>query len=190
MRGVWVMERILGETITPPPESVPAVEPDIRGAATIREQLDKHRNVASCASCHVKIDPTGFALESFDVMGGYREKYRALGDGEGKFQKVEGFGRNGVRFTFANGLPVDSSGQLPDGRAFKDVRDLKTLLAQDDTKLARNLARQLLVYATGAPVRFADLPKVETILNRARPDGYGVRTLVHEIVQSDLFLSK
>jgi mono/diheme cytochrome c family protein len=189
LRGVWIMERILGEHIPPPPASVPAVEPDIRGAATIREQLDKHRNVPSCASCHVKIDPTGFALENFDVMGGFRQKYRALGDGGGKFQKAEGIGHNGARFTFTDGLPVDASGQLPDGRAFKDVRDLKQLLAQDDVKLARNLVKQLLVYGTGAPVRFADRPKVEAILNRAKPP-YGARTLLHEIVQSELFLTK
>ena len=123
-------------------------------------------------------------------MGGFRQSYRALGDGGGKFKKVEGFGHNGVRFTFTNALPVDSSGQLPDGRAFKDVRDLKQLLAQDDAKLARNLVRQLLIFSTGAPVRFADRPKVEAMLNKAKPGGYGVRTLVHEIVQSELFQSK
>ncbi len=190
LRGAWIMERILGEPSPPPPPGVAAVEPDIRGAVTIREQLDKHRSVASCASCHVKIDPAGFALESFDVMGGWRGNYRALGDGDGKFQKIAGFGRNGDRFTFSQGLPVDSSGQLPDGRAFKDVRDLKSLLAGDDAKLARNLARQLLIYSTGAPVRFADRPKIEAIINRARPSGFGVRTLLHEIVQSELFGSK
>lgn len=187
LRGAWIMERILGEPSPPPPPGVAAVEPDIRGATTIREQLDKHRSVASCASCHKKIDPAGFALENFDVMGGWRSTYRALGDGGGKFQKIAGFGHNGDHFTFFDGLPVDSSGQLPDGRAFKDVRDLKSLLAGDDAKLARNLVKQMLIYSTGAPVRFADRPQIEAILNRARPSGFGVRTLVQEIVQSELF---
>ncbi len=77
LRGVWVMERILGLPVPPPPPGVPAVEPDIRGATTIREQLAKHRNSESCAGCHAKIDPPGFALESFDVIGGWRERYRA-----------------------------------------------------------------------------------------------------------------
>lgn len=190
LRGAWIMERILGEPPPPPPPSVPAIEPDTRGATTVRELLDKHRALPSCASCHKKIDPAGFALESFDVMGGWRDNYRALGDGGGKFQKITGFGHNGVRFTFAAGPVVDSSGELPDGRAFKDVRELKALLAQDDAKLARNLARQMLIYGTGAPVRFNDRPKVEAILNRAKVSGYGVRTLVQEIVQSDLFLNK
>ena len=82
MRGAWVLDRILG---TPPPRrptDVPAIEPDIRGATTIREQLAKHRTIASCASCHAKIDPPGFALESFDVIGGWREHYRTTGNGE------------------------------------------------------------------------------------------------------------
>src|SRR5204862_1151976 len=115
-----------------------------------------------------------------------RTRYRALGKGA----RVPGVGHNGAIFTFTEGPPVDASGQLPDGRAFKDVRDLKQLLAQDDTQLARNLTRQLLIYSTGAPPRFADRPKLEAILKRAQPNGYGVRSLVHEIVQSELFQTK
>ena len=77
LRGKWIMERILGFEIPPPP-AVPAVEPDIRGAVTIRQQLDKHRADPSCATCHSKMDPSGFALESFDVMGGWRDRYRGV----------------------------------------------------------------------------------------------------------------
>ena len=78
LRGHWIMERILGKVTPPPPPGTPAVEPDIRGATTIRQQLDKHRDNPSCASCHSKIDPPGFALESFDVLGGWRDRYRAI----------------------------------------------------------------------------------------------------------------
>src|SRR5438270_8554441 len=81
LRGAWIMERILGQTPPPPPPGVPAVEPDTRGATTIREQLARHRTLESCAACHAKIDPPGFALESFDVMGGWRDRYRALAEG-------------------------------------------------------------------------------------------------------------
>ena len=125
LRGHWITERILGLETPPPPPSVEAVEPDIRGAVTIRQQLDKHRADASCASCHRKMDPPGFALESFDVMGGYRERYRAVSD---KVPPVKGFGMNGQAFAFHYALPVDSAGELPDGRPFKDVRELKKLL--------------------------------------------------------------
>src|SRR6266403_5037373 len=76
------MERILGTPPPRPPADVPSIEPDIRGATTIREQLAKHRQIASCASCHNKIDPPGFALENFDVIGGWREQYRTIGKGD------------------------------------------------------------------------------------------------------------
>ncbi len=184
LRGHWITERILGIETPPPPPTVEAVEPDIRGAVTIRQQLAKHRANASCAACHSKMDPPGFALESFDVMGGYRERYRALSD---KVPPVKGYGVNGQAFKFHYALPVDSAGELPDGRPFKDVRELRKLLAHDEVPIARNLVRQLTVYATGAPVRFSDRREVERILAEARAGRYGVRSLVHAIVQSELF---
>ena len=167
LRGHWITERILGLETPPPPPSVEAVEPDIRGAVTIRQQLDKHRADAGCASCHRKMDPPGFALESFDVMGGYRERYRAVSD---KVPPVKGHGMNGQAFAFHYALPVDSAGELPDGRPFKDVRELKKLLAQDEVPIARNLVRQLTVFATGAPVRFSDREEVEKILAAAKAE--------------------
>lgn len=187
LRGVWIMERILGFQSAPPP-GVPAVEPDIRGAVTIRQQLDKHRADPSCASCHRKIDPPGFALESFDVMGGWRERYRAALDDA---KPEPGVGFSGQRFSFHYALPVDAAGALPDGPAFQDVRQFKKLLLErEETTVARNLASQLLVYATGAPIRFADRKRVDEILLNTRSSNYGVRSIIHGIVQSSLFQSK
>lgn len=185
-RGAWVMTRIVGRPPPPPPASVPAVDPDIRGATTIREQLAKHRSQEACNACHKLIDPAGFALESFDVMGAWRDRYRAVGGGE----PVKGIGHNGVFYHFGLGPPVDASGELPDGRAFADIRQLKACLARDEEQLARNLARQLTIYATGAPIRFADRPAIERLVQRTRKHGHGVRSLIHELVQSDLFLNK
>ena len=187
LRGHWITERILGLETPPPPPTVKAVEPDIRGAVTIRQQLEKHRADASCASCHSKMDPPGFALESFDVMGGYRERYRAVSE---KVPPVQGFGMNGQAFAFHYALPVDSAGALPDGRPFKDVRELKRLLVKEERPIARNLARQLTIFATGAPVRFSDREEIERILDAAKASRYGVRSIVHAIVQSDLFRNK
>jgi hypothetical protein len=187
LRGAWIMERILGMPPPPPPPSVPAVEPDIRGASTIRQLLDKHRSEESCAACHTKIDPAGFALENFDVMGGWRERYRAIVEG---VAPAPGIGKGGLKFTFHYAQPVDPSGELWDGRKFSDIRELKKLLLEDERQIARNLARQLTVYATGAPVRFSDRPAIEGILQRAGASGYGVRTLIQEIVLSELFLQK
>jgi hypothetical protein len=186
LRGAWVMERILGFPPPPPPPSVPAVEPDIRGATTIRQQLEKHRTQESCNACHAKIDPAGFALEQFDVMGGWRDQYRAVGK-----QGAEArFGKNGQPYEFHPAQPVDASGVLPDGRPFTNIHDLKHLLLTDERQIARNLVRQLLVYATSAPVSFGDRPEVEKLLDHAAGKQYGVRTLVHEIVQSPLFQEK
>jgi hypothetical protein len=187
LRGKWVRERIMGLDVPPPPPVVPAVEVDIRGAVTIRQQLAQHRADPVCAACHAKIDPPGFALESFDVMGGWRDRYRATAeDGDA----VTGFGKNGWPLAFRFALPVDASGQLPDGRAFRDIRDFKRLLLADETQIARNVARQLTVYATGAPIRFSDRAAIERILQGASARRYGVRSLVQQIVQSDLFQCK
>ncbi len=185
-RGVWIMTRLLGKPPAPPPASVPSVEPDIRGATTIREQLAQHRNQESCNACHRNIDPAGFALESFDVMGGWRDHYRSVGSGD----PVKGIGHNGNNFHFRVGAPVDPSGELPDGERFEDVRQLKRCLAKDPEQLARNLAQQLAIYATGAPIRFSDRPVIAKIVAENRAQGYGVRTLIHELVQSEIFLNK
>jgi len=186
LRGKWILERILGYEIPPPPP-VAAIEPDIRGAVTIRQQLAKHRNDPSCAVCHSKMDPPGFALESFDILGGWRDRYRGVDEA---VPPVPGFGKNGHAFAFHYGLPVDSSGELPDGRPFKDIREFKHLLVNEDAMMARNLTRQLLVYATAAPVGFGDRPEIEKIIQRASTHQYGVRTLIEEIVQSELFTKK
>jgi hypothetical protein len=186
LRGHWITERILGVETAPPPK-VPSVEPDIRGAVTIRQQLEKHRADISCASCHNKMDPPGFALESFDVMGGWRDHYRAAKEG---VTPAPGIGMDGQRFAFFYALPVDCTGSLPDGPTFQDVRDLKRLLLADPIPVARNLVRQLSVYATGAPVRFSDRPAIEKILQHTSADNYGVRSIVHELVQSELFQTK
>jgi hypothetical protein len=186
LRGKWILERILGIDIPPPPP-VAAVEPDIRGAVTLRQQLDKHRNDASCASCHAKMDPPGFALESFDVMGGWRDQYRGLDE---KKTSIKGIGKNGHAFEFHLAAAVDPTGNLPDGRTFTNIRDFKRLVREEDAMLARNLARQLMVYATGAPIRFADRPEIEALIQRTAASQYGLRSLIHEVVESPLFLNK
>jgi hypothetical protein len=133
------------------------------------------------------MDPPGFALESFDVMGATRDRYRAVAE---NVKPVSGYGMNGQAFAFHFGLPVDATGELPDGRSFHDVKDFKRLILQDELTIARNLARQLVVFATGAPVRFTDRDELERILQRAKARQYGVRTLVEEIVRSELFQTK
>jgi hypothetical protein len=186
LRGKWIVERILGLDIPPPPP-VAAVEPDIRGAVTIRQQLEKHRDNASCAACHRKMDPPGFALESFDIMGAWRDRYRAV---DADKPAVPGRGKNGQPFEYHYGLPVDAAGELPDGRPFADVREFKRLLLDREADIARNLAKQLAIYATGAPVRFSDRAAIDAIVAESAKHGHGVRAIVHALVQSELFRSK
>jgi hypothetical protein len=183
LRGAWVLDRILG---TPPPKptvDVEAVEPDIRGATTIREQLAKHRQRAECASCHTKIDPPGFALESYDVIGGWRDYYRSVGKGEPAVVK-------GRTMRYRKGPTVDAADVLPDGQRFRDIDEFKQLLLTDKDQLARALAEKLLSYGTGGTPSKSDQPEIEAIVTRVRPKGYGFRTLVHEIVQSKVFQQK
>jgi hypothetical protein len=182
-RGVWVMDRILGTPPPKPPADVPAIDPDIRGATTIREQLAKHRADPSCANCHAKFDPAGFALESFDVIGGWRDNYRTTGNG--KPVTVDG-----RRMPYHEGKKVDPSDVLPDGSKFANIDEFKQLLLKDKDQLARALTVKLLTYATGAIPESADKTEIEAIVKQVRDKNYGLRSLVHEVVQSKVFQTK
>jgi hypothetical protein len=180
LRGKWVLDRILGKPPAPPPPDIPSFEPDIRGATTIRQQLDKHRHTPACATCHVHIDPPGFALENFDVIGGWREQYR-----------VTKWNRRAVPGTRAFlGPDVEMGGVTPEGKSFKNIDDYKKLLLDDRDQIARNLTEKLLIYATGAEIQFADREVVAGIVAKLKERNYGLRTLVHEISESRIFANK
>jgi hypothetical protein len=181
-RGVWVMDRLLDDPPPPPPANVPAIDPDTRGATTIREQLALHSNQAACAVCHVKIDPAGFALEAFDVMGGHRDRYRSTSQGEPAPEAV----RERWLARYRLGPAVDASGQLPDGRSFADVRGLKSLLADDPRQLARAFVAQMARYASGVDLTFADRRTIDDVVAATAPTDFGVRSLIHEIAGSCL----
>ncbi len=183
LRGAWVLDRILGTPPPRPPEGIAAVEPDIRGATTIRQQLAKHRSVASCASCHAKIDPPGFALESFDVIGGWRDYYRTSGNGKAVLV-------DGRRMPYLQGPKVDPADVMPDGQRFKNIDEFKQLLLKDNEQIARALTQRLVTYATGAAPQTGDQAEIEAIVRSIRDRNYGLRTLVHEIVRSKLFQNK
>ncbi len=160
VRGIWVLENILGDPPNPPPPDVEPLEPDIRGATTIRDQLKKHRDVATCYDCHREIDPLGFALESFDPIGRWRGTY----------------GRN---------KKVDPSGELPNGETFEDIRGLKALLLEQRSQFARALTEKLLAYAIGRELTVHDRPQIDALAEPAR----GLRDLIIAVVQSPTFRS-
>ena len=162
VRGIYVMEKLLGYSPPQPPPDVPEIEPDIRGAKTIREQLAKHREIATCAECHRKIDPLGFALENFDAIGRWRDQY-------------------------GKGMPVNPAGKLPSGEAFASAGEFKNLMAQKHDQFTRCLTQKLLTYATGREQVPTDRPVIDSILREMKKDNQGLRDLIHLIVLSEVF---
>ena len=162
VRGVWVLEHFLNRPAPPPPPDVPAVEPDIRGAKTIREQLAKHRTNQACAGCHARIDPYGVALESYDVIGGHRDNYRAVDDkvlAQAKSYQLSRFRPK----LYRTGPKVEPDDVLPDGRTFANAAEFKKHLLADTEGFARGLTEKLVTYAIGHHPGVADRPAVERI---------------------------
>ena len=164
VRGVWLLENILGTPPSPPPPDVEPIDPDIRGAKTIRDQLKKHRDVAACYDCHRKIDPMGFALENYNPIGGWRTNY----------------GRS---------TKVDASGELPDGQSFESIDEFKRVLLSKKGLFARALTSRLLAYAIGRPLEVSDRPQVDAIVAELNNRGGGFRDLVELVVLSEAFRS-
>jgi hypothetical protein len=164
VRGIYVLEKLLGYTPPPPPPDVPEIEPDIRGAVTIREQLVKHREIATCAECHRKIDPLGFALENFDAIGGWRDEYEEK-------------------------KPIDSAGKLPGGDSFRTVPQFRKLLVDRQDQFNRCLTEKLMTYALGRELEVGDRASVDEILAELDGKKGGLRELMHLVVLSKPFLS-
>lgn len=185
-RGVWVMDRLLNDPAPPPPPGISAVDPDTRGTTTVREQLDKHRADTNCAACHAKIDPAGFALEAFDPIGGLRDRYRSNGKGDEPPEK----GKTTWRVTYKLGPKVDPSGELPDGRQFAGTADLTALLNAHPAKLAEAFVSHITRYATGTEVSFADRAEIRRIVENTKSNGHGLRSLIHALAQSTVFIDR
>jgi hypothetical protein len=166
IRGVWVLENLLGTPPTPPPPDVEPLAPDLRGALTIREQLDKHRENPSCYDCHVKIDPMGFALENYGPIGEWRESY----------------GRSKIS--------IDASAQMADGTHYKDIIQFKEELLKRKDLVTRHLTKKLLEYSTGRIMELKDRQELESTFVAVKAKGSGLRDLVHAVVQSKVFLKK
>jgi mono/diheme cytochrome c family protein len=157
-RGRWVLEQILGTPPPPPPPDVPELDEKKVLTGSLRQQMEQHRKNPTCAACHAKMDPLGFAFENFDAVGAYRGK-------EGK-------------------TPIDASGELPDGKKFKGPAELKAILKAKKDLVARNLAEKLLVYALGRGLEHYDRRAVDAIVAAMAKNEYRFSTLVAEITKS------
>ena len=162
VRGVYVQEKFLGYTPPPPPPDVPLIEPDASGATNIREQLAKHRENETCAACHRKIDPFGFALENFDAIGGWRENY-------------------------SKSNKIDSSGVLPTGEKFKGVADFRSLLMARHEQFTRSLTEKLMTYALGREPALADRAVIDDMMKNLSSNKGGFKDLIRAVVLSESF---
>ena len=159
-RGVWLLEKLFGTPPSPPPPDVPPIEPDIRGATTIRQQLEKHRSVQACADCHAKIDPLGFAMEAYDPIGHFRSAY-------------------------PNGAAIDTTGEYR-GQPISSPAEIRAYLIKHPDLLAQNLAHRLLTYALGRPLGFADQPALRRLQVDWKAKGHTLRELIHLITTSEM----
>ena len=178
LRGVWLLENVMGKSPPPPPSGVPAIEPDTSGAKSIRELLSRHQADEACAVCHRQIDPLGFALENFDPVGRWRTHYPV-------YRK-----RKDGKITTEDGPVVDASGTLPDGSELGDVGDLKRYLIQNIDQFTACLAGKLLVYGTGRPMNYADRQVVKRLVDNVKKQGNGFQDLIVAIVLSESFRTK
>ena len=167
LRGVWILDTLLGDPAPPPPPDAGELPADDTKAdgLTFREQLDIHRKAPKCANCHNRIDPLGYSLGNFDAIGRWREKD-------------------------ANGKPIDSSATLPGDIEFSSPAELKQLLMSAKNKFAANMTRKMLSYATGRGLEYYDEAVVTKIVAKLKKSGYSTQALVHEIANSRPFLNR
>jgi hypothetical protein len=162
VRGIWVLNNLLGTPPNPPPPDIDPIEPDTRGVATIRQLMEKHRNNPTCYECHRKIDPIGLSLENYDYVGAWRDRY-------------------------SNQLAIDSSGKLPDGTTIPGPAGIKTFLLGQPEQFTQCLTKKLFVYALGRRLSFTDRDDIDQIVSTMPKHNYGFRDLVQKIVASEAF---
>ncbi len=170
-RGAWVSENILGIKPPPPPDVVPAIEPDVSGTTTIRERLAKHSTDRACAECHRKIDPLGFSLEAFDPVGRWRVTYAKPKKGPAP--------------------KIDTTGEFASGEKYQDFAGFRDILHDKREEMfTRHLIRSLLAYSTGRLMEPADEFAVDRIHDKVKQQGLGLRSLVVECLTSEVFRSR
>ena len=160
LRGKWLLDNVFGTPPPPPPPNVPALQEEIGGKpVSLRQAMEQHRTNPVCATCHVRMDPLGLALENFDAIG----RWRTIGE---------------------DGTPIDASGSLPDGTHFEGVAGLRKLAVSRRDDLVRTLTEKLLMYATGRGIEYYDMPAVRQILREAARSDYRWSSIILGVVKS------
>jgi hypothetical protein len=177
LRGAWISKNIVGTPLSPPPESVPALEPDHGETTTLKEQIDQHKSNKTCYACHKSIDPYGFALESFDATGQWRGKYKIKQAHRGTFlYRQAGY--------YKWGGPVDASGEMGEDK-FEDIFGLKKLLLAGEHKVAYNFAKKYFEYAMGYKPDLEQRLHLWDFIARS-PGNVQMRDLVTEVLAYSL----
>lgn len=177
LRGAWISKNIVGTPLSPPPESVPALEPEHGEAETLKEQIDQHKSNKTCYACHKSIDPYGFALESFDASGEWRERYKIKQAHKSTFQySPKGY--------FKVGVPVDASGEIGADK-FKNIFGLKKVLLSNERKIAYNFAKKFFEYARGGKPKLEQRLDLWDFLGKAE-ENVRLKNIVTEVLISAL----
>ncbi|MEO1836588.1 MAG: DUF1592 domain-containing protein [Akkermansiaceae bacterium] len=165
VRGVWILENLLGTPPNPPPPDIDPIEPDTRGVTTIRALMEKHRDNPTCFECHRKIDPLGLSMEHYDYIGAWRDRY-------------------------AKRLAIDGSGKMPDGTAINGPKGIKEYLKARPDQFTRCLTEKLFIYAMGRRISFIDRDDIDRIVTAMPRHKYGLRELIQQVVASEPFHTK
>ena len=163
IRGAWIQEKLMNNPPPAPPEVVSDIGPDTQGAKSLKDRVKKHKDNASCVSCHEKFDPIGFALENYDATGKWRESYRFH--------------------------PVDSSGKY-NGKSFNDIVELKEILTEDKESFSKGFIKKMLMYATGRKLTFMDQQIIDDVISQVKEENYPLQNILEAVCTSKAFLHK
>jgi hypothetical protein len=164
VRGKWVLDNLLSAAPPPPPPNIPALKtegPEPGRPVTMREAMTAHRASPSCASCHARMDPIGFAMENFDAVGRWRDRDA--------------------------GNPIDASGAFPDGTSFNGMSGLRKALLRDSDQFVNTVAGKLLMYALGRNLQYYDAPAIRAVVRQAADSRYTLSSLIMGVVKSAPF---
>jgi mono/diheme cytochrome c family protein len=172
-RGSWVLSELLGDPPNSPPPNAGEIQPNTAGEnLTVRQRLERHRTDAVCASCHAKLDPFGLALENYDAIGEWRERF------------------NGEGFRGRDAPVLDVSGAFPDGRKFETLAEYKAGVLDRKDRFARAFSSKMLTYALGRPIGYADHELVDSLTETLKVNDYRIQSLIRAIALSTPFRSK
>lgn len=172
-RGSWVLRELFNDPPNNPPPNAGEIQPNTSGKSlTVRQRLELHRRDEVCASCHAKLDPYGLALENYDAIGQWRERF------------------NGEGFRGSQAPALDNSGTFLDGTKFATLEEYKAALMTQKNKFARAFSVKLLTYALGRPVGYTDRAVIDALVDSLKKSDYRIQSLIHAIVTSEPYGTK